>query len=208
MSLLLTLQISAVEAQTNKPEKSNSMPPVLLIVGDSISSGYGLSQKNLGWVKQLETQVQREGLVYQVINASIAGDTTANGLSRLPNLLKKHNPKVVVIELGGNDGLRGLPVSQIQKNLNQMITLSQKQGAKVLLLGMKIPSNYGATYTKAFENNYQSLAKTHQVAIIPWLLQSIGANPDAYQTDGIHPNDKSQVRLLETVWPTLKPLLR
>ncbi|MBK5006248.1 arylesterase [Pseudomonas sp. S32] len=178
----------------------------LLIVGDSISAGFGLDTRQ-GWVSLLQTRLQQEGFDDKVVNASISGDTSAGGQARLPALLAAHKPGVVVLELGGNDGLRGQPPGQLQQNLASMIEQSHKAGAKVLLLGMRLPPNYGVRYTEAFAQVYQQLAADKHVALVPFFLDGVGGVPELMQADGIHPAQGAQQRLLENAWPALKPLL-
>lgn len=178
----------------------------VLIVGDSISAAFGLDTR-AGWVALLEKRLAQQGFDDKVVNASITGDTSANGLARLPAQLAAHKPDVVLLELGGNDGLRGMPVAQLQQNLASMIDLSRKAGAEVLLLGMQLPPNYGARYTKAFAQVYQTLADEKKVALVPFLLEGVGGVPTLMQADGVHPTAGAQGKLLENVWPTLKPLL-
>jgi len=178
----------------------------VLIVGDSISAAFGLDTR-AGWVALLEKRLAQQGFDDKVVNASITGDTSANGLARLPAQLAAHKPDLVLLELGGNDGLRGMPVAQLQQNLASMIDLSRKAGAEVLLLGMQLPPNYGARYTKAFAQVYQTLAEEKKVALVPFLLEGVGGVPTLMQADGVHPTAGAQGKLLENVWPTLKPLL-
>lgn len=178
----------------------------VLIVGDSISAAFGLDTR-AGWVALLEKRLAQQGFDDKVVNASITGDTSANGLARLPAQLAAHKPDLVLLELGGNDGLRGMPVAQLQQNLATMIDLSRKAGAEVLLLGMQLPPNYGARYTKAFAQVYQTLADEKKVALVPFLLEGVGGVPTLMQADGVHPTAGAQGKLLENVWPTLKPLL-
>ncbi|KQQ61881.1 esterase [Pseudomonas sp. Leaf129] len=178
----------------------------VLIVGDSISAAFGLDTR-AGWVALLEKRLAQQGFDNKVVNASITGDTSANGLARLPAQLAAHKPDLVLLELGGNDGLRGMPVAQLQQNLASMIDLSRKAGAEVLLLGMQLPPNYGARYTKAFAQVYQTLADEKKVALVPFLLEGVGGVPTLMQADGVHPTAGAQGKLLENVWPTLKPLL-
>jgi len=178
----------------------------VLIVGDSISAAFGLDTR-AGWVALLEKRLAQQGFDDKVVNASITGDTSANGLARLPAQLAAHKPDLVLLELGGNDGLRGMPVAQLQQNLASMIDLSRKAGAEVLLLGMQLPPNYGARYTKAFAQVYQALADEKKVALVPFLLEGVGGVPTLMQADGVHPTAGAQGKLLENVWPTLKPLL-
>lgn len=178
----------------------------VLIVGDSISAGFGLDTR-YGWASLLQTRLRQEGFDDKVVNASISGDTSAGGQARLPALLAAHKPDVVVLELGGNDGLRGQPPAQLQQNLAAMIDRSRQAGAKVLLLGMRLPPNYGVRYTTAFAKVYEQLAIDKQVALVPFFLEGVGGVPDLMQADGIHPAQGAQQRLLENAWPQLKPLL-
>jgi acyl-CoA thioesterase-1 len=178
----------------------------VLIVGDSISAGFGLDTR-LGWVSLLEQRLKQQGITDTVVNASISGDTSAGGQARLPALLTAHKPEVVILELGGNDGLRGQQPAILQQNLAAMIDSSQATGAKVLLLGMKLPPNYGVRYNEAFAAVYGNLAQQKKVALVPFFLEGVGGVPDLMQADGLHPAVAAQGKLLDNVWPTLKPLL-
>ena len=178
----------------------------VLIVGDSISAAFGLDTR-LGWVSLLEQRLKQQGFDDKVINASVSGDTSAGGQARLPALLAEHKPDLVILELGGNDGLRGQPPAQLQQNLSSMIDSSRAAGAKVLLLGMRLPPNYGARYTQAFAAVYGSLAEEKKIALVPFFLEGIGGIPELMQADGLHPAVAAQGKLLDNVWPTLKPLL-
>ena len=180
--------------------------PVILVFGDSISAGYGLPLEQ-GWVELLKTRLKSQGYGYQVVNASVRGYTTAGGLARLPRALELHHPSVVILELGGNDGLRGLPTAQMRANLTQMANLSSAAGAKVLLLGMRMPPNYGPDYTKQFALVFSDLATEKKMPFVPFLLTDIALSPALLQDDNIHPNALGQPILLDNVWPTLKPLL-
>jgi len=184
----------------------NAAAGTVLIVGDSISAGFGLDTSK-GWVALLQQRLKKEGFDDKVVNASISGDTSAGGLARLPAALAAHKPDVVVIELGGNDGLRGQPPAQLQQNLASMIEQSQASGAKVLLLGMQIPPNYGKRYVDAFAKVFNDVATAKKVPLVPFFLEGIGGNPALMQADGLHPAVGAQGKLLENVWPTLKPLL-
>lgn len=184
----------------------NAAAGTVLIVGDSISAAFGLDTR-LGWVSLLEQRLKREGFADKVVNASISGDTSAGGQARLPALLAEHKPEVVILELGGNDGLRGQLPAQLQQNLASMIDSSRASGAKVLLLGMQLPPNYGVRYTKAFAEVYSNLAEEKKIPLVPFFLDGVGGNPELMQADGIHPAVVAQGKLLENVWPTLKPLL-
>ncbi|MBC9250607.1 arylesterase [Pseudomonas alcaligenes] len=178
----------------------------LLVVGDSISAAFGLDTRQ-GWVSLLEKRLAEGGLAYQVVNASISGDTSSGGLARLPALLAEHRPQVVIIELGGNDGLRGQAPGQLQQNLASMIEQSRAAGAQVLLLGMRLPPNYGTRYTQAFAEVYSTLARDKQVALVPFFMEGVGGVDGMIQSDGIHPSAAAQTRLLDNAWPLLQPLL-
>jgi acyl-CoA thioesterase-1 len=181
--------------------------PKILVLGDSISAGYGLAA-NEGWVSLLQNRLKAQGYGYRVVNASVTGETTTGGLARLPRALSLHRPAIVVIELGGNDGLRGLPLDTSRANLQKMIDLSRKAGAAVLLLGMKIPPNYGPRYASEFERLYADLARRNKLAFEPFFLDKIALADGMMQEDGIHPTAKAQPIMLETLWPRLAPLLR
>ena len=184
----------------------NAAAGTVLIVGDSISAGFGLDTRK-GWVALLEQRLKQEGFDDKVVNASISGDTSAGGLARLPAALAAHKPDVVVIELGGNDGLRGQPPTQLKQNLASMIQQSQDSGAKVLLLGMQIPPNYGKRYVEAFAKVFGDVAQKEKVPFVPFFLEGVGGHPELMQADGLHPAVAAQDKLLENVWPALKPLL-
>ena len=178
----------------------------VLVVGDSISAALGVDTRQ-GWVALLHKRLQEGGFEHRVVNASISGDTSSGGAARLPALLAQHQPELVIIELGGNDGLRGQPLVQLQQNLARMIDASRAAEADVLLLGMRLPPNYGQRYTQAFANVYADLAAGKQVALVPFLLEGVGGVPGMMQADGIHPTAAAQPIMLENVWPTLEPLL-
>lgn len=178
----------------------------LLVVGDSISAAFGLDTRQ-GWVNLLQKRLEQGGSPYRVVNGSISGDTSAGGLARLPALLAQHQPQLVIIELGGNDGLRGQPPAQLQQNLAAMIDQSRAVGAQVLLLGMRLPPNYGARYTQSFAEVYAGLAKDKQLPLVPFFMGGVGGVEGMIQADGIHPSEAAQERLLENVWPLLKPML-
>ncbi len=182
----------------------------ILVLGDSLSAEYGLA-RGTGWVALLQKQLDKEKPGVEVINASISGDTTSGGRSRLPALLKRHQPSHVVIELGGNDALRGLPMAMTQGNLLAMTQQAQAAGAQVLLLGMQMPPNYGPDMARQFEAAYTQVAKTQKAALVPFFLKGVGDDPDPlkwFQADRIHPNEAAQPRLLANVWPTLKKQLK
>jgi acyl-CoA thioesterase-1 len=179
----------------------------ILVVGDSLSAAYGLARSQ-GWVALLAERLKRERLDYSVVNASISGDTTAGGRARIGELLAKHHPAVVILELGGNDGLRGLPIAQLKANLGTMIERSKKAGARVLVVGMRMPPNYGPDYTQAFENAFADVAKRYRVPLSPFILEGFGDKPEYFQPDRIHPTAEVQPLILERVWRGLQPLLK
>lgn len=176
-----------------------------MIVGDSLSAGYGIDVQK-GWVNLLSQKLQQQGDT-KVINISTSGDTTSNGLEKLAPALKKYNPDVVIIELGANDGLRGLPLSQMQTNLGIMVADSQKSGAKVLLLATYLPPNYGTKFLQQFTNVYKEVAQTYKVPVMPMFLEGVALHDDLMQSDGLHPNEKAQPIILENIWPYLKATL-
>jgi acyl-CoA thioesterase-1 len=183
--------------------------PTILVVGDSLSAEYGL-KRGAGWVALLEKKLAAEKVPAQVVNASISGDTTSGGRSRLPALLQRHQPAVVIIELGGNDALRGLPLGMTEENLDQMAGSARKAGARVLLVGMQMPPNYGADYANRFAALYEKVAKTNNAALVPFLLKGVAdaADPTGlFQADRIHPKEEAQPLLLDNVWPELKKML-
>jgi acyl-CoA thioesterase-1 len=180
--------------------------PVVLVVGDSLSSAYGLAPGQ-GWVDLLAARLAAEGYRHRTVNASISGDTTAGGRARLPALLARHRPAIVVIELGGNDGLRGGSLKATRENLDAMVTDAQKSGARVLVLGMRLPPNYGPAYTREFDAMFTGVATARKAALVPFLLDGFGEDMTFFQPDRIHPTAAAQPRLLANVWPALVPLL-
>jgi acyl-CoA thioesterase I len=184
-------------------------PPVILVVGDSLSAEYGL-KRGTGWVALMEQRLAGENFAARVVNASISGDTTSGGRSRLPALLAQHKPTHLVLELGANDALRGLPLSGTEDNLGQMTQSAQKIGTRVLLVGMQLPPNYGSDYANRFSGLFAKVAKQYKAGLVPFLLQGVAdaAEPRAlFQSDGIHPKEVAQQRMLDNVWPELKKLL-
>jgi acyl-CoA thioesterase-1 len=206
ISLALTglLLLSTHSAWANK---LNTRENTILVLGDSISAAYGMPS-NQGWVALLnEYLLQHSDVSHLLVNASISGETTAGALKRLPKLLSKHQPHIVIIELGGNDGLRGFPILTLRKNLSQLITLSQTSNAKVLLTEMRIPPNYGPRYTQQFFNSYALLSEKYDITLVPFLLSDIATNPKLMQEDGIHPTAQAQQKILVNLLPYLQQLL-
>jgi acyl-CoA thioesterase-1 len=180
--------------------------PTILVMGDSLSAGYGMRVTH-GWVALLEQRLRQAGYGYRVVNASVSGETTAGGRARLARALAQHQPSIVILELGANDGLRGLPISTMRSNLEAMIASARETGAKVLLVGMRIPPNYGEQYSSQFAAMFAALAAKHRIGLVEFLLDDVALNPDLMQADQIHPNEQAQPRLLANVWPQLLPLL-
>ncbi|GAA5525708.1 esterase TesA [Microbulbifer aestuariivivens] len=178
----------------------------LLVLGDSISAAYGLEPTD-GWVELLQNRLQKQGEKVKVVNASVSGETTSGGLTRLPKLLQEHEPRWMILELGGNDGLRGYPPQAMQRNLERMIRLARAEEVEVLLLGMRMPPNYGRAYTEAFAGVYPKVAEAEQVPLVPFFLEPIALVEGAMQTDGIHPTAAAQPALLDHVWPCVQRLL-
>ncbi|VCU71988.1 Esterase TesA precursor [Pigmentiphaga humi] len=179
---------------------------MLLVLGDSLSAGYGLPRET-GWVTLLEKRLRERGHAYRVANASISGDTTSGGASRLPALLAQYQPGIVVIELGANDALRGLSLQMTEANLDKMAAAARQAGARVLLVGMQIPPNYGRAYTERFKQLYAEVARRQKAALAPFLLEGVAQHVEMFQADRLHPTIQAQPRLLENVWPHLEPLL-
>ena len=185
-------------------------PATILVVGDSLSAEYGL-KRGSGWVALLDQRLAQQKIPAKVVNASISGDTTSGGLSRLPALLKEHHPSLVILELGGNDALRGLPLAMSQKNLEDMARQSRAAGAKVLIVGMEVPPNYGPQYTREFAAMFGKVAKSQGAPLVPFLLKGIADDPDPlrwFQADRIHPNEQAQATMLANVWPELRKQLK
>lgn len=180
--------------------------PVVLVFGDSLSAGYGLAAHQ-AWPDLLQQRLDARQQKWQVVNASISGETTAGGLSRLPAALARHHPAIVILALGANDGLRGLPLNALQNNLNAMLRLNQKNGARTLLVGIRLPPNYGIAYTQKFQQTYLSLAQQHHVPLVPSLLDGVETRPELFQPDGLHPIAAAENQVLNNVWKGLLPLL-
>jgi acyl-CoA thioesterase I len=181
--------------------------PVILVYGDSLSAGYGVAVEK-GWVSLLANRVQHEGYGFQVVNASVSGETTTGGRARLPHTLAAHLPAIVIVELGANDGLRGLPLETTRSNLEAIMSLAAAEHRAVVLLGMRMPPNYGERYTLGFAAVFPELSRRHHAALVPFLLDGVADRPALMQPDGLHPNERGQAILLDNVWPVLKPLLQ
>ncbi len=199
--LVLCLIAAALPARAAEP------PPVILVIGDSLSAGYGLTPGQ-GWVALLQQRLKKQGYGHRVVNASVSGETTDGGVARLDRALSTHRPGIVIIELGGNDGLRGLPVSRVEANLALLITKSRAAGSDVLLLAVQVPSNYGPQYTSSFQQIYRDLAVKYRVGVAALMNPQVALDLAYFQPDGIHPNARAQPLLLDNVWIQLSPLLR
>lgn len=186
---------------------SSNASPTILVMGDSLSAGYGIKVQD-GWVNLLSQRLIAQRYDYRVVNASVSGETSSGAVNRLPALLKTHQPAIVILEIGANDGLRGLPTTQMRNNLSTMITAAQARGARVLLVGIQMPPNYGDTYLQSFKAVYSDLAQSYRVPLVPFFLDHIALKDSLMQADNIHPNEKGQPVLLDNVWPLLKPLLK
>ncbi len=186
--------------------KPAASPPTILVLGDSISAAYGIRVEE-GWVALLQKKLKSQGYGYRVINASVSGETTGGGAARLSRALELHRPAVVILELGGNDGLRGLQLAEVRNNLDSMIRKSRAARARVVLVGMRIPPNYGPAYTREFQSLYADLARRHALPLVPFFMERVLRAPEMMQDDGIHPAAPAQPVLLDTLWPMLQPLL-
>jgi acyl-CoA thioesterase I len=205
-----SLIVTSLVAMPVSAKLINPSTQTILVFGDSLSASYGLSQGQ-GWVALLEAKLaqnQASKTTYKVVNASISGETTSGGLARFSTALTTHKPNIVILELGANDGLRGLPIAEMQANLNQMIAQAKTAKAKVLLIGMKIPPNYGLKYSRDFSASYTVLAKQHKLKLVPFLLDGVAGKPRLIQDDGLHPTATAQPVLLNNVWAQLKDLLK
>ena len=201
--LFFVMLVPTALAQTAQAKN----PRTVLVMGDSLSAAYGLTAPQ-GWVALTAERMGKSHPGWKMVNASISGETTAGGAARIDAELKRHRPAVVVIELGANDGLRGLPLAQSRTNLERMIKASKAAGAKVLLVGMRMPPNYGREYTQGFERNFSELASTHKTALLPFLLEPIATDRTAFQADNLHPVASAQPKLRDHVWKSLSPLLK
>ena len=203
LALGLTTIVHTPHATTSQTTSKKNV----LVIGDSLSAEYGL-QRGTGWVELIAQRLQERHPEYQIQNSSISGDTTRGGVSRLPDALDTYKPSIVILELGANDALRGLPLEATRENLNHMINMVHQTGARVLLVGMQIPPNYGRTYTRQFQQLFPDLAQETGSALVPFLLEGIAADLGFFQSDAIHPNEKAQPVLADTVWSALAPMLQ
>jgi acyl-CoA thioesterase-1 len=188
------------------PVTGHAKQPVILVVGDSLSAAYGI-ERHAGWVQLLQQRLAKKGYPYQVVNASISGNTTRSGLARLPAALKQYKPAIVIIELGGNDGLQGLSIDEFRTNLSRMTGMVKKQGAKVLLCGVRIPPNLGMLYATKFQNVYRDVAQEHQSLLVKHILKGVAGNATLMQEDGVHPTASAQPLILENIWKELHKLI-
>ncbi len=205
--LLLCLSTLPARAEPAVPAAATAAAtPVILVLGDSLGAAFGVP-KEQGWTALLQARLSEQGYRHRVVNASISGDTTSGGLARLPALLKRHQPQWLLLELGANDGLRGLPLARMRGNLTQMIDLAKAAGAQTVLFEMYIPTNYGQDYAKGFTRTFHDVAATSGTALVPFWLEAIATDPDAFQDDGLHPNAGAQPAMLDAVWPTVRKVL-
>jgi acyl-CoA thioesterase-1 len=207
IALILLVFCLGVVAPLARAQGANAASPLILVLGDSISAAYGLDAGQ-GWVRLLEQKLKAQGAPHRVVNASVTGETTAGGLARLPGLLERHRPSVVLVELGGNDGLRALPVKAMRANLERIIELTRTAGAHPAMFEMRIPDNYGPTYSESFADVFTAISRDRNVPMVPIERMRFVTDPGAFQEDGIHPGPAAQAQILEAVWPTLLPLLR
>lgn len=198
-----TTAADSAPLSTTKPTADK---PVILILGDSLSAGYGIDSRD-SWPALLQQRLAKNGHAYEVVNASVSGDTSRTGLSRLPDALAVHQPAIVVVELGANDGLRGIPFTEIESSLEKIVSLSQAAGARVLLTGIRLPTNYGPVYTQRFAQVFENVARKMRVPLVPQLLREVSDHRRLMQADGLHPIAAAQPRIVENLWPTLKTLL-
>lgn len=203
ISIGLGLAALGSAAATTAANTAPDARPVLLVLGDSLGAAYGIAAEQ-GWVALLQQRLDRAGYPARVVNASVSGETTAGGLARLPGLLERHRPRWVLVELGGNDGLRALPLARLRDNLRQIATLSRKAGARPVFFEMRIPTNYGAEYANGFSASFAEVARAAKAPLVPFFLGAIATDPAAFQDDGLHPTAAVQATLLDAVWPTLK----
>lgn len=207
--LLVTLVVCLIlifSSATSIAKEKIQPPPTILVFGDSLSASLGMTQEQ-GWVSLLQKRLSTRYFQAKVVNASISGETTQGGLSRIAQVLDQNNPNIVLLELGGNDGLRGLPLSLMKDNLERIIKIIQSRNVKILLLGIHLPPNYGKFYTQQFDETYRELAEKFKLPFVPFILDGIALDPDLMQEDGIHPKAEAQKLIVDNIWPHLKPML-
>jgi acyl-CoA thioesterase I len=207
MSRFMGILLALCVALAMPTARAAAQESTILVFGDSISAGYGIRVEQ-GWVNLLTQKIVQTGYGFKVVNASVSGETTAGGLARLPHALDVQHPQILILELGGNDGLRSLPLDGTHDNLASMIRLARDRHIAVLLIGMRMPPNYGERYTSGFQAMYVDLAKQFKLPLVPFLLEKVALNPDLMQADSIHPREAGQPLLLDTVWPQLEPMLK
>jgi acyl-CoA thioesterase-1 len=200
--IFLILSLSSLN-----PAYASSNDPVILVLGDSISAAWGINTED-GWVNLLRQRLNKNGHKHQVINASVSGDTSRTGLNRLPKALELHKPAILIVALGGNDGLRGMPISETENSLSAIIETSQQAGVAVLLAGIRLPPNYGAYFNTQFAELFPRLSRKYGVPLVPKLMDQVADHPTLMQADGVHPKAEGQQQLLENVWPKLEPMLK
>lgn len=200
------LGLLSVSTAYTAQQQTSLQTPIILVLGDSLSASFGIDQSK-GWVSLLEQKLDKNYFNYRIVNASISGETTQGGLQRLPKLLSKYQPQLVIVELGGNDGLRGLNIEMIKSNLQTMISKTTNNHADILLIGMRLPPNYGKFYTDSFHQMYVDLGQANKIPVVPFLLEGIATKDNLMQADGIHPRVEAQPLMLDNVWTQLKPLL-
>lgn len=203
---LIYVLVAAFLATNTMAAECDEAAPQILVLGDSLSAAYNM-ETGAAWPSLLEARLKEDGYDWRVFNSSITGDTTQGGVSRLPRLLERYAPGIVILELGGNDGLRGLPPGVTRENLAAMIEMSQKAGARVLLAGIRIPPNYGTQYVERFERIYPELSEQYGTALVPFFMDGVALDPLMMQDDGVHPSVEAQPLLLDNLWPVLQPLL-
>lgn len=191
---------------TLQSSASADQPNTLLVYGDSLSAAYGMAEEQ-GWVNLLRRRIRQQELPWQVVNGSVSGETSSGGLARLPAMLESYEPDLVILELGGNDGLRGLPLTNLEANLLAMVKMIKASGADVLLAGIQIPPNYGPRYTEPFYQLFSDIAEQENLPLVPFLIDGIPQQPELMQSDGIHPRAEAQALIVDNVWPSLAPLL-
>ena len=204
--ILTLVLLTIVQSYNHTVFAANKTPANILVLGDSLSAAYGIDV-DAGWVALLQRQIIKQGYDYKVINVSVSGDTTRTGLSRVDSALENHKPEVVIIALGGNDGLRGLAFSEIETSLSSIIERCKKTQSEILLLGVRMPPNYGAVYSQKFAQLYQRLASSYDIVLLPKMLDQVADNPKLMQADGIHPKASAQPKIMQNIWSALEPVL-